>query len=312
MKPNVLEAQRELFAAERIVGRHKMPRMQRTSAYHRAEEGSNSKIHKIVIAANQQSRNAFFELDLAGVDFTNYKRNPVVLWGHDDGSFFSNGAAGGVPIARTLRIGRDDEDRILAEFEFLQGDDFAQKVENAWDQGFLQAASIRWMPIKTRELDNGNVLSEESDMLEWSIVSIPADPDTLKLMARQFGLPEEMFVKKPQTPKPRTVAEKLEVILEAIGRCALDADFDKVRARQDGIDEEIEEIKARLDVIEEKVGIDDEDEEEEDPDMEDTDEDEEVEQVLFEDEDVHSLVDDILTLIEDSKSGDDKGTEAPE
>lgn len=152
-------------------------------------------VHKIIVAANQKSRNPFMQLDLKGVNFDNYRKNPIVLWNHDDGSpWLGGGASSGLPIGRTLEIGRNKEGQIVAKFEFLPNDEFVKRVENAWNLGFLQAASIRWMPLEIEELENGDAISLKSDMLEWSIVPIPADPDTLKQAARSAGLPPELFL----------------------------------------------------------------------------------------------------------------------
>ena len=153
----------------------------------RQVEGEDT--HQMVIAARERSRNGD-ELNLRGVDFQNYLKNPVVLWSHD--SF------GGIPIGKTLEIDHDDKGRIVADFQFNSEDEFAARVENAWNGGFIRAASIRFMPTKVVEMldEQGRVdrlRIEESDLLEWSLVPIPADPDAVKAGARALNLPEEIF-----------------------------------------------------------------------------------------------------------------------
>ncbi len=123
--------------------------------------------YRVVVAANERSRNPLWDLNLAGVDFTNYRRNPVVLYNHDDAQ---------VPVGRTLEIGQDSTGSIAATFEFLPQDPFAERVKNAWDMGFLRAASIRWLPLETERGQGGRIVTTRADMLEWSIVAIPADP----------------------------------------------------------------------------------------------------------------------------------------
>ncbi|MFQ6031228.1 MAG: hypothetical protein ACE5Q6_27515, partial [Dehalococcoidia bacterium] len=88
--------------------------------------------------------------------------------------------------------------RIVAEFQFNSGDPFAARVENAWLGGFLRAASLRWLPLQVVEITDPEtgetrLRSEESDLLEWSIVPVPADPDTVRQAARSLNLPEELF-----------------------------------------------------------------------------------------------------------------------
>ena len=154
-----------------------------------AEDGS---AHRMVIAANELSRNGD-DLNLRGISFKNYRKNPVVLWAHDAYEAYE-----GIPIAKTVKIGHDEQGRIAADFEFNSEDEFAARVENAWNGGFIRAASIRYMPTKVVEVRNEDgeverVRIEESDLLEWSLVPIPADPDSVRAAARALGLPAEIF-----------------------------------------------------------------------------------------------------------------------
>ena len=161
-----------------------------------AEDGS---AHRMVIAARDRSRNQD-EINLAGVRFDNYRKNPVVLWNHDASPSLLAGAppSGGIPIAKTLEIGHDEEGRIVASFEFNSNDPFAARVENAWNNGFLRAASIHYLPTRIVEVKDARgrierVRIEESDLLEWSLLPVPADPDSVREGARALNLPEELF-----------------------------------------------------------------------------------------------------------------------
>ena len=136
----------------------------------------DAKRRSVVIAANDKAR-SLPEIDLAGLQFDNYRRNPVVMWAHDS---TGRSPSGGLPIGRTLSISRTAEGGIMAEFEFLEDDPFAQRIRNAWDKGFLQAASISWLPIETRPARGGSARDIRAELLEWSIVSVPADPDALR------------------------------------------------------------------------------------------------------------------------------------
>ena len=154
-----------------------------------ARQTEDGSAHRMVIAANELSRNGD-ELNLRGISFKNYRKNPVVLWAHDSYQ--------GIPIAKTVKIGHDDQGRIAADFEFNSEDEFAARVENAWNEGFIRAASIRYMPTKVVEMldEQGRVdrlRIEESELLEWSLVPIPADPDSVRAAARALGLPAEIF-----------------------------------------------------------------------------------------------------------------------
>ena len=132
--------------------------------------------YRVTIAANESARTQP-DLDLGGLSTDGYARNPVVMWAHDA---VGRSPSGGLPIGRTVELDRGPGGRIVAEFEFLEGDPFAQRVRNAWDQGFLRAASISWLPLESRPVDGGRLRDTRSELLEWSIVAVPADPDALR------------------------------------------------------------------------------------------------------------------------------------
>lgn len=136
----------------------------------------------VTIAANNRARSTP-ELELGGLRFDNYRRNPVVMWAHDA---VGRSPSGGLPIGRTLSISRAADGGIVAEFEFLDDDPFAQRIRNAWDKGFLQAASISWLPLESRPTAGGGLRDIRSELLEWSIVSVPADPDALRESHRRM------------------------------------------------------------------------------------------------------------------------------
>ena len=146
----------------------------------RSAAGANRRA--VTIAANNRAR-ATPELELSGLRFDNYRRNPVVMWAHDA---VGRSPSGGLPIGRTLSIARATDSGIVAEFEFLDDDPFAQRIRNAWDKGFLQAASISWLPLESRPAANGGLRDIRSELLEWSIVSVPADPDALRESHRRM------------------------------------------------------------------------------------------------------------------------------
>ena len=99
----------------------------------------------VTIAANERVRRPP-DLDLAGMSTEAYMRNPVVMWAHD---VVGRSPSGGLPIGRTVELSKGGDGRLMAEFEFLEDDPFAQRVKNAWDKGFLWAASVSWVPVES-------------------------------------------------------------------------------------------------------------------------------------------------------------------
>ena len=96
--------------------------------------------YSVTIFANEMARDGI-AIDPDTIDFSNYEKNPVVLYAHD---FMGRTDSGGLPIGRTLKLVRAADGQIRADFEFLEGDPFAARVRNAWDRGFLRGASIGW------------------------------------------------------------------------------------------------------------------------------------------------------------------------
>jgi hypothetical protein len=138
-------------------------------------ESSTEGAYRATIFVNERARQGP-DLDIAGLQLENYMRNPVVLWSHD---MSGKTESAGLPIGRTNRMTNTDG-KIEVDFEFLTDDPFADRVRNAWDKGFLKAASVSWLPLESEESEDGHQRDVRSDLLEWSIVSVPSDPDAVR------------------------------------------------------------------------------------------------------------------------------------
>ena len=180
----------------------------RSSAAIGDERPVRGDVYSVTIFANELSRDGM-SVDLDGMDFSNYEKNPVVLYAHDH---TGRTESGGLPIGRTVRLARTRDGHIRADFEFLAGDMFAERVRNAWERGFLRGASIGWRPVETRPEGRG-ARAVRSELLEWSIVAVPADPDALRdvylrVVRAMLRPPEEgaervIFDHREVSPSPR-------------------------------------------------------------------------------------------------------------
>lgn len=123
-------------------------------------------------------------IEPGGWDFSNYDRNPVVLWMHD---------ADTMPFARTVeRMATDKE--LIARAEFDTDDPMGETVFRKISNGYINATSVRWLPKRWEMRKRGEDDEEEEvmvfleqELLEWSFVTIPADPGALIL--RADGMP---------------------------------------------------------------------------------------------------------------------------
>lgn len=117
-------------------------------------------------------------LDPAGWDLSEYRQNPVVLWSHNADDF---------PIGKTVDVGVTDG-ALWAEVEFIAPDvpiagPRAEAVYQMCTGGFLNAASVGFHPVdfefSSDRMDDFGVDFRKQKLLEWSIVSIPANPEAL-------------------------------------------------------------------------------------------------------------------------------------
>ena len=172
--------------------------------------------YRVTIAANEKVRQPP-ELCFGGLSTDNYSRNPVVMWAHDA---VGRSPSGGPPIGRTLNLTKTPDGRIVADFEFLSDDAFVQRVKNAWDKGFLQAASISWLPVESVPTENGLWRDTRSELLEWSIVSVPADPEALRESHRRMMA---VFIGEPSSGSRAPVTGEGTEPLQRSTQCCRDA-----------------------------------------------------------------------------------------
>ena len=108
-----------------------------------------------------------------GGDFAAYLKNPVVLFGHDHH---------GLPVGTTTQLDVTPGRGIRARWRWLEGDPFADRVRNAFEQGMLRAASIGFLPRESERNGQGGQRFTDWELLEWSLVAIPANPDAVRVL----------------------------------------------------------------------------------------------------------------------------------
>lgn len=112
----------------------------------------------------------------AGVSLANYLKNPVVLWSHDYSA---------PPIGRAVSITSDGQ-RLVAQAEFADAETypFADTIYRLLQKGFLRATSIGFRPTKyMRNDERGGYDFEECELLEFSVVAVPANAEALAIAA---------------------------------------------------------------------------------------------------------------------------------
>lgn len=118
-----------------------------------------------------------------GVDLSGYLKNPVILWLHDAYGFT---ASAGIPVgtSRGLEVlpGRGLRTRGI---DWLEGDEFAARVRNAWEQGVVKGASVGFIPLEYAPNADGGYDIARWRLLEFSLVPIPANPEAVRIAGRR-------------------------------------------------------------------------------------------------------------------------------
>lgn len=104
-------------------------------------------------------------ISMNGWELEHYRSNPVVLWGHDHFT---------LPIGKATDL-RVEEGKLIAKGQFAPHA-FAQEIRALYDAGIINATSVGFIE-KERE---GNLITK-AELLEFSFVSVPANPYALSL-----------------------------------------------------------------------------------------------------------------------------------
>jgi hypothetical protein len=135
--------------------------------------------YRFIASTGDADRNGNI-LDLAGWELANYRANPVVLFNHNWDM---------PPVGRTTRL-YTEANRLLAQVEFaptLLGQELA--LLNA--DGYLRAISVGALPLQwdiRSHPEHGfpiGIHSHRQELLELSIVAIPANPATVRASMAQ-------------------------------------------------------------------------------------------------------------------------------
>lgn len=136
----------------------------------------------------------------SGWKLKNYRKNPVVLWGHD---------YKGLPIARATEI-KIEDDRLMFRPKFVEKEiyPFADTVYQLYKNRYLRTFSVGFMPFKFEDIEDteedkekglfGNKRYTSQELLEISGCPVPSNVDAMsqrsmmEVMAKSFGLKKEI------------------------------------------------------------------------------------------------------------------------
>lgn len=110
---------------------------------------------------------------LDGWELAEFRRNPVVLWAHSHRD---------LPVARAPEVSVDENAlRSVAQFPTAEVHKFGDTVFQLLLGKFLNASSVGFDPSKFIINDDERGIDfVKQELLEWSIVPVPANPDALQ------------------------------------------------------------------------------------------------------------------------------------
>lgn len=176
-----------------------------------AEKASDDSVGTFEVVITTENLDRYQEvIKLDGWDIAHYRNNPVVLWGHDHNRL--------IGMATSIEI---VDGKMVAKGKFAPTEE-GQEKRRLYDLGFLKATSVGFIE-KERE---GNLITK-AELLEFSFVSVPANPYALSLAMKSGMSINEMVTKgilelkemespaeeeKPAEPEPEVqVAEEKEI-----------------------------------------------------------------------------------------------------
>lgn len=159
-----------------------------------------------------------------GADFEQYMKNPVVLWAHGYRD---------TPIAKALWIKKTWKN-IKAKLQFADTPQ-AEEIYQLFKGGFLKAFSVGFRPIKSHRPDEKEIaknpewagvwlIYDEWELLEFSAVPVPANPEALAIAVKSHDvtlskellsdfdeLEEEIHIADTEPVKSEPIKKPVEV-----------------------------------------------------------------------------------------------------
>lgn len=137
-------------------------------------------------------------IDQSGWRLKNFKNAPRILYGHDSRER--------LPIGKALKVWIEDKGKktakLMFDIQFDLQDSFAAEVFRKIKDGYLNTVSVGFQPFEWEELDPdnwfGGLKFVDQDLLELSVVPIPANPEAL-IPLKEFSATDKRFA--PMTEK---------------------------------------------------------------------------------------------------------------
>jgi len=173
----------------------------------------------------------------AGIRLERFLSNPVMLYQHKHAQ----------PIGTWGNVQMVDN-QLVADAQFdSELDDFAKQIEGKVKKGSLRAASITIDPISGEMVGDIYVITD-SELIEASIVSVPANQDALttkiKLSKKQMSTLNKLIELSAEEAVTESVELSAEVTEEEEVEMAEEAETEDFESKYNEVSAQFEELKA--------------------------------------------------------------------
>lgn len=199
--------------------------------------------HSFIV--NTNAVNAYgYRVLTQGIDFSQYMRNPVVLFMHN------RAYRGNEVIGRCTRL-YIEEDKLIADVEFDTQDEFANQIAGKVERGFIRMASI-YADIQEVSAQPEHILDGQMyetvtacKLIEISIVDIGGNDNALKLSkdGKPVQLNKIVIEKKVEDMELKTIALALG-LSEDIKEENLLKEAQALRLAKETAEQELNQLKA--------------------------------------------------------------------
>lgn len=144
----------------------------------------------LIFTISDETNDRYKEIMKAkGCQLESYKKNPVVLWAH-------NRTAELPPIAKALWV-KKEKNAVIAKAQFAPTE-FATSIYELYKGGFMNGVSVGYIVLEWKDVSEdddtpANKVIEKWDLLEFSAVPVPANPNALVNASKEMDIPEAVM-----------------------------------------------------------------------------------------------------------------------
>lgn len=165
--------------------------LKKTKLFTHAVKSIDEEARKATFVISTDEKDRTGEVVEQSWDLENYKKNPIVLFGHD-------ASKPGYVLGKATEIVSDKDGNkniTLGTVQFAE-EGTSEDADTVWKlvkQGILRTVSVGFIPHTFKKLadDDGTDVLADNELLEFSIVPIPANPSAVALALGDGSIEEK-------------------------------------------------------------------------------------------------------------------------